>query len=75
MARFMVEVIHAVGALSTNQLREAIKRQGGKTLQSAAMDLLEAEDPPRVVAREEMWGAGRGKHPGCGDPPGGGCCR
>ena len=56
LADDLVEAISEAGALTTKALREAAKKlQAGVRLQNAAIELLEAEDPPRVaVAREKI---------------------
>ncbi|MFN2489406.1 MAG: AAA family ATPase [Actinomycetota bacterium] len=60
MAEGMVRVIEAQGALTTKQLREAMKGQGGRDLQTAAIRLLETEDPPRTRAVNEKFDTGGG---------------
>lgn len=57
-AEKMVEAINGAGFLTTNTLREVV--EGAKDIQSAAMRLLEREDPPRVRAVKERVDSGKG---------------
>lgn len=47
--------------LTTTQLRAAAKGLGGKEVQTAALTLLENEDPPRVVVKRESIETGKGR--------------
>jgi len=49
LAEAMAGAIEASGELTTKALREAVAGHGGREMQSAAIRLLESENPPRVV--------------------------
>ena len=56
LAEQMVDIIGGAAPLGTKKLREAAKNQhqAGVETQTAAMALLEAEDPPRVTVGWEV---------------------
>ena len=61
-AALMVEAIAASGQLTTRQLREAVTGKAGAETQTKAIDLLKAEDPPRVTVAQgvvDTPGSGR----------------
>lgn len=58
----LVEIIVEAGELSTKKLREAAKSlRAGTDLQTAAMRLLKAEDPPRVTVASEIIATDKGR--------------
>jgi hypothetical protein len=60
-AEAMVDAIREAGSLTTNALRERMKPLGGKDAQSAAMHLLEHEEPRRVTVAWEVIDTGQGR--------------
>jgi len=61
LADQLVEIIRDDDGITTKKLREAAKGLGGTDLQTAAMKLLEAEEPPRVTAASETVDTGKGR--------------
>jgi hypothetical protein len=61
LADVMVERISVAGSLTTNGLRAAVSAEAGTKLQTEAMRLLEAEDPPRVTTAAETVDTGQGR--------------
>ena len=61
IADAMVEAITGADSLTTNALRKRVKTLGGKDAATAAMRLLEVEQPPRVRVIEEVVDTGRGR--------------
>jgi hypothetical protein len=63
LAGQLVDIIGEAGPLTTKKLREAAKaqHQAGVELQTEAMALLEAEDPPRVTVGWEVLESQRAK--------------
>jgi hypothetical protein len=61
MAAAMVEAIYAEGVLTTRALRERVKPFGGSRVQSAAMELLEHEVPPRVKVEWDVIDTGHSR--------------